>query len=48
MHPLLTVLVNLQGMFASVVAEPDVTFSLGLLRLSQKGSAKFKQVNDSL
>ena len=35
-------------MFASVVSEPNVTFSVGLPRLSQKGSARFKQINDSL
>ena len=35
LHPVATLLANLQGMFESVLCAASVTFSLGLLRSSQ-------------
>ena len=47
-HPLSTAVVNMQGMFWSIVAEPIVTFCLGLLRLSQMPSPRSKQIYASV
>ena len=41
-HPVVTAVVNLQGIFESVVCAPNVTFSLGLLRSTQEPAAMSK------